>query len=246
MTKSAELEKIWGEPVIDDFSESAYRAKRNLIVFSFLTLFCSLGGVTITGVAVIMFDVATSKKLVHEQILKALLIIVSYNLIHFSWIAAEHVKRNKIRLGGRFSKNLITTGIGHSDMSEEWNLYIWWQKRFKNFDDQFRNAKNRIGELLKSCNDQAVKNHAGAYVKQVQHAESFLNGMNLALERLLELEVPLNRYEKGYKSYFFVQRWRWFLLELGFPIILGVFAILSLRWVGFRESLLVVGEYLLP
>jgi len=88
--KKSEIEKILGEPVIDDLSESSHGVRRNLIVFSSIALFYKLGGVKI-GEVVDINGVHISG-ISNLNVVIALKLIVIYHFLHFFMIAIGHLK----------------------------------------------------------------------------------------------------------------------------------------------------------
>ncbi len=228
---------------IEDLPESSHRVRRNLIIFASLALFYRLSGVRFKSECSNILGFGF-ENIGEKSISVILFLIVLYHFVHFSWLAIEHAMHNYILLSRTSPKNHIPTGIGYTDLSEEWNLYIWWKKHFKNFDKQFQNAENKIRELLEFNQKKAEDSKADAWVKQIQQAESFLNGMNGTLIELRAIEKPLKRFDDKYKSYILTQKFRWIFLELGLPVLLGLFAILAFCSSSFKENLIVLGKFI--
>ncbi len=223
---------------IEDLPDSSHRVRRNLIIFASLALFYRLSGVGFESKCSNVLGFGF-KNIGEKPISVILFLIVLYHFVHFSWLAFEHAMHNYISLSRPSPKNHIPTGA-----SEEWNLYIWWRKHFKYFDDQFQNAENKIRELLEFNQNKAKNDQSGVWVRQIQEAESFLNGMNGTLIKLRDIEQPLERFNDKYKSYILTQKFRWFFLELGLPVLLGFFAILAFCSPSFKENLIVLGKFI--
>jgi hypothetical protein len=115
-------------PIIDDFSENAYRVRRNLILFAIISIFYKVSGALIEGEKISILG--TNFKIPNGDpqhfIDWFLLIILIYHLIHFLWLTFEHWVYNiKIRVTGDFDNSFYGMISGKQEIPDKrkTNLY---------------------------------------------------------------------------------------------------------------------------
>ena len=115
-------------PTIDDFSENAYRVRRNLILFAIISIFYKVSGALIEGKKISILG--TNFKIPNGDpqhfIDWFLLIILIYHFIHFLWLTFEHwVYHVKIRVTGNFDNSFYGMMFGRQKIPDKrkTNLY---------------------------------------------------------------------------------------------------------------------------
>ncbi len=113
---------------IDDFSENAYRVRRNLILFSIISIFYKVSGALIEGKKISIFG--TNFQIPNgdpqHYIDWFLLIILIYHFTHFLWLTFEHwVYHVKIRVTGEFKNSFNGMTFGKQEIPDKrkTNLY---------------------------------------------------------------------------------------------------------------------------
>lgn len=181
---------------IEDFPESSHRVRRNLMIFASLALFYKFSDARFKSECSNILGFGF-ENIGERSISVSLFLIVLYHFFHFFWLAFEHIMHNHILLSRPLPKNHVPTRVGSTDLSEEWNLYIWWQNNFKRFNKIFQNDEFSLDEMKKTLIDLKEK-----------------------------IEPSLKRFDDKYKSYISTQKLRWLFLELLLPLSLGFCAIL--------------------
>jgi len=226
-----------GDPVGISFHEETTKARRNLIVFSFIALFYEFSEAEISSVETfgLKFDEIRPEKL--EMIY---IILLVYAFINFLWKSADEFAawRNRIT-GTRLS---YSTGAkwgnaycDYPDNPKHSSLSYWWIMNAQKIEDLpgcSKNIKSGSDELLERM--QSINLSKSEEVKSLERQISAFQTMIARLEESVKsgikvfgsarISVSLSRYECWCKALSWSTILRWVLLEYSFPIIMAVYA----------------------
>jgi len=190
---------------IEDFSESSHRVRRNLLIFSTISLFVSLSNAKFSKINILGSEIEGINSL---SIYFMLLVILLYHWLHFSWLAYEHYQYNIVALSAipADEKHDLTWDEIKVDKKDSWNLYLWWRRN----SDDFNKKLERIKKLI---NDGDSKDKI-----DLEQFESHFKS-------LTKIKYSLEKFDKCYKNYAKTARFRWLIIEIKFPIALGLLSI---------------------
>lgn len=228
--ESSESEKIKviREPFPIEMSPVAERVRRNLLIASFITIFALWNDLKINinpnnlGVTIDGLDTSL--------IYTVLLIILIYELLYFMSYVISHYQYWCIRLTGTDLVHEDLIGFGGSNPKKDLvsdrkqsNFYNWWLERSK--------YTKKLEPLFQQCEENIKKRQhlldSDAGLKtQVNEIINTINAINATPED--EIENRLEKFTKTYKTMTRIQCFRWFFLEAGLPIMIGLCAIIWL------------------
>ena len=201
----------------EEFNENTLRVRRNLLIFSVIALFYKLSGATLTGKS--SFLGLEFEHTDPEMIDLFLFWIVGYHLIHFQWLELEHFAHYKIRYWTKF-------GVENKEVTSLWSLFV----SIKKF---------RLKTLIKDC--EQTKNKYEQFKLKIKNSEvnkEKLDKIGLEVEvhenRIKKIEGMLGNMKKDIKKesetrFIKLNKWRHFLIETTFPLLIACFALLALK-----------------
>lgn len=146
------VNKILGEPIDSGFSETAMRVRRNLLVFSFISIFLVIGKVQIDPQSTIfgLKFIGLSDSMLKNGLLLATL----YLYVHFLWYTIDSFIGWRVRVTG--TKLAFLTGAKYTSEHGDYpndpqqsTLYSWWTDHAK----RIGNIGEKIGSIDKSFMD---------------------------------------------------------------------------------------------
>lgn len=234
------VQKLLREPVMPDFTEPVRKMRTHLLIGSSI------------GVAVGWYDLKINVSnavfgvqldgLTPQALQWGLFWVVLYLFVHFVWGSWDQYLEWKNRLTGQ--KILYKQGHFAGPESLEFEadpsqttLYSWWQNKTMQWA---RNAVV-IPHMEENLNDliAKVQNHIAlpqggidhVLANQLQTISNDLSSLKsteqLAL-KLLEtgrISESLERFDRSFWRHSKSQLWRWILVELAVPLLLGIYAI---------------------
>ena len=185
---------------VEEFNENTLRVRRNLLIFSVIALFYKLSGATLTGKS--SFLGLEFEHTDPEMIDLFLLCIVGYHLIHFMWLAYEHIEHYKISY-------LTMFGVENKELS----LFTSTKKRY---------------EQTKKIYEQTKKRYEQSKIKNSEVSKD-IEKIGLELEEMEDLikesTAKFENIKKESEARFIkLNWWRHFLIEVSFPLLIGIFA----------------------
>jgi hypothetical protein len=173
------------------------------------------------------------------------LLIVLYNLIHFAWHCADYIGIWRIHLTG--TRLTFQTGskwasqhADYPDDPRQSNLYRWWQDKaagIGNLSQIAKTLEETASQL--SCTAKKYEPLAGGL-----EVHFFSNSASTLVEKASELKrkldaidktmasnrpsVSLERFDRWFANFKTSQLIRLFVVELGLPCALGIFALISI------------------
>lgn len=216
---------VLGEPIIEDFSENTLKIRRNLIVVSFIVLFFKLGDVQIDFAESTIFGLRFSN-IDSKDITYGLFFLTFYLLAHFIWSGLDTVREWRLRLAATWKKPAIErlgymdAHIDHDSPNDPINSnpYKWFYT--------YRNELAMILQTYKKL-DEELKNHnrtSNDLIEAVRRAVKELDRKSLHRRRS-EMEIRLERYDKGLRCYNLSRSLMFFIIELTLPALMGAWAV---------------------
>lgn len=238
-----------GNPIAASLDDEAKKVRRNLLAVSFICLFVSFLGVSISSDSAFFGVKLINLKPSHIKI--ALGSLTVYFLFHFIWQAWDSYGEWCIRLTG--TRLAFTTGSTWGNESCDYpndpkqsTLYNWWLDQLKQLQDhddigRYNKIKNDILELQSFIIENSVVSDVNArnyFDKELKLAFApllnKLNAMESNNNKMLEIiessriSVSLKRFDNRYKLMLKSQNLRWIFIDVMLPISLGFIAFFSL------------------
>lgn len=240
------LAKRLGEPFPAEFSENAFKVRRNLLAVSMVAL-----AITIWQIPVEEYSGFKATKLEPSAIREILMWILGYHLAHFGWYAWDSFQEWRLRLTGSHVTHVTTgkfsaEGIDYPDDPRQSTLYNWWLQEAR-----------RMGTIHQPLEELAIK--VEEWEKKVEpfttpkqgESLNFANAMHtladtrkmiedlkrhvVTAQKVIEdVRIPtsLQRFDKAFKYAQSFANTRWLVIEVAFPLVLGGFAFYRLCIAG--------------
>jgi hypothetical protein len=246
INQQASVSKVMKEPILVEFTDSVKKLKKNIMVFSFISLFITVGGIKISPEST-FFGLKFSG-LNNELIFKGLLLLLVYMLIHFLWCSYESLQEWEVKTTGT-KKAFIPSGpydaiddaISHNYPSDPRNstLYYWWStqaSKIANIKNDIESANKKVEELeeivhsLREGGSELSRNtvNISTHVDPVKIAWIEMGASIKVIEQALNSEqvlTSMRTFDRRYKFFLKTQNIRWLLIDFIAPITLAVLAI---------------------
>ena len=204
--QEAQVEK---NPTFEEFNENTLRVRRNLLIFSVIALFYKLSGATLTGKS--SFLGLEFEHIDPEMIDLFLFWIIFYHYIHFTWFIIEHTEYYKINK------------IRNLTMKSE-NKKVWSWSNLFTYIENFLKFKT----LIKNC-EQSRKKYKQLQLK-IKNSEEVKEQLEIIKLKLETNENRVKDIKKESETRFIkLNKWRHFLIETTFPLLIACFALLALK-----------------
>ena len=245
---SESVEKILLAPIQIEFTDNVKKIRQNLMVTSFITLFITLGGISIDPSSTI-FGLKFNG-LNDVLLYKGLLILILYFLIHFVWCAYESLQEWEVRVTGAKESFIRADDMDPDDAIKQpypsdprnSTFYYWWStqaKRIGSFKECFTNINQRIENMENAIHEMreqgASLSHSDVNISSqvhplkihIENAVSSITRMEKALVGN-QLLVSMKTFDRRYKYFLRSQNIRWFIIDFFGPIILSSVSLLCL------------------
>ncbi len=202
---SAEIRKYLSEPVYGELPEESYKIRRNLLATSVIAFFTLNAGININDGVV--FAGITFKSVDELKVNTGLFLFNLYFLVHFMWIAAHSFTEWRIRL----------TGIRKYEPISK-----WWLHQLQN-NEKLWLVSNDVIKHIEMANSLDIKDES-----KVSELKQSTNNLMFYLKHMKTIsdegvfESSLKRFDKWYKMLGNSQNLRWLIIEMGFPVLLGI------------------------
>jgi len=197
-------ERFIESPFMSDFSTYFFNCRRNLISFSLFILFYYIYGEKIFGNSDLkVFNVSVSKNNI-EEIKPAILIILCYFLLHFTYLSVNYIRENIIRITGEkpeYSKLLKSKLLKNGNSSE--------------FDKMEPEKQLNVGVFVSAL---------------VENDNLFLNETERKVLPKKHILNALSRFEKYAKVFKAEQIVTKLIFDIMMPITVGVVALSILNY----------------
>lgn len=230
------LKKTLGEPFMLEFTDYIRKVRNNLMFLGVLSIFIVYQHINIeSGSSLFGLKLqGWNMHLIHIVLFG----LITYFLIHFIWLAWDYYTEWKLRLTGT---HLIHQGAFQPEEIDIVNdlrqttLYHWWLKHTKNINP----LKEIISSLEKSVLQ--IKDDTGEssrvkeeqYINIVNNLASINQNLNTFTKAIESKRIPasLEKFDNTFYHFQKSQGWRWAIIELFLPILIGVFALSGLSTV---------------
>ncbi|MES2879179.1 MAG: hypothetical protein V4713_12215 [Pseudomonadota bacterium] len=240
-----EVDKLLGAPVFMEFTENVRKMRAQLLVFSTIAIAVVWMGVKIkpdTPVFGITFEGLTENK-----ILLGLLIVITYQFVHFVWTAFDSFLEWRVRTTGAriaFQEPGMprVRELDYAADPKQSTLYNWWRghaKYMENMSENVTELRKTFEKVLDAFDAGPPEGVIEKQLAEIKHFDRASLLQNIGLiqgsidtdRKVLlssRIEASLARFDHTYKVFFKSQNLRWILLELAGPVLLGVFAMASI------------------
>lgn len=238
------VEKVLGEPAFAEFTPNAWKIRTNLIIASVISIavvFADLHidpGSTVLG---LKFHGLSDTVLTN-----GLFGVTLYLLLHFVWSAIDSLLEWRLRVTGT-KVAFVTTGMFASDHADyprdprQSTLYNWWKDDAR----KIGNLTGKLSEIEKQLREWDTRLKAQFTEKpdamNIVNATSLISSVRDAVMKLersitetkdtvsaLRIPVSLRRFGGWFHLFLRSQNLRWLVVELGVPILAGLYALVLL------------------
>lgn len=233
------VEKALGEPFAMDFPEYVRKIRNGLIITSVISVTLLLGGLHIAEDS--SFFGLKFEGLNHEHILKALFFLNAYMFIHFLWCSVDSFQEWMLRVTGTRVTHITTARLAAEECDypndpRQSTLYNWWKDESRKISS-FQEPLERIENKLKAW-EETVKNALEGKEPNVLNACTSINQVAEDIRKLKSsienaskaiesqrIPVSLKRFDSCFQLFLRSQNLRWLIVEFGFPLLLGGYAL---------------------
>lgn len=241
--KSAEhIQKVLGEPFAIDFSDYVRKIRSALIIVSVISISLVLGGLTISNDS--SFLGIRFEGLNNELIFKVLFSVNTYLFLHFFWCSIDSFQEWLIRVTGTRVAHVTTArvaadGADYPNDPRQSTLYYWWkeeankigslQEPVKIIDQKLHTWENKVKSALEG-NDPNVSTVCMSIREVNDNIHKLIRALEKTDKTIQSQRIPasLSRFDSRYQIFLRSQNMRWLMIELGFPLILSVYALVLL------------------
>lgn len=237
--KIEQVRKVLGTPFSGDLPDNAIRVRRNLMAASLIAIILVLSGAKVDPASTLLGIRFTNLKGDHVSL--GLLALNVYFFIHYFWYVVEAWLEWRLRLTG--TRLAFQTGASfgseyedhHTDPRQS-TLYNWWiaqgqslggletyidtiGKKISKFETQLSNPhrdSNDLDTVKVAADLESIKTN----ISSLQDHLKSINGTIKSARILASLE----RFDKWFYLSLRIQSVRWILIDLSFPILLGLAA----------------------
>ena len=232
------LNKVLGNPVGFENSESGAKIKRNLIIISVVVIALVLGEITASD-RVSLFGVSL-EGVTPEKLMTGLGIFLGYNFIHYSWCCYDLFGEWQLRVTGTRTAYVTAAtfgsdGVDYPSEPRQSTLYNWWIRerlRIIYVAQQIERAE-KLQEFLDKTSQEALFIEGCQNFPHVDFSEE-IKALKMDVDsvkrRLNEprISVSLKRFDNRFQILLRSQNLRVFVTELLFPNLLAAYAFLLL------------------
>lgn len=237
------IETLMKEPKGVEITDYEERIRRNLLFTSFLALIFTWFNLQVSGDSK-FFGGISFTNLKPEMIYFLLLLLVSYEFIHYFWHIHNNLMHWRVRLTGTSHPEIRgdggsgVMGMGnsphdHLGKDENSNFYTWM---FENKRDRTDAMTNMIetSESLKKVIDNFGNNQTSSHKQNINQLATQANELirvTVELTKAVEcirVDSSLLRFDQYFRLLVSSQNRRWLILDVTLPFLLGVSAFCSL------------------
>lgn len=236
------VEAALKSPVSAGLSEQAEKVRRNLLVFSLVSVAGVLWDVGLkTDASIFGF---TFDGLTPDKILAGLALITGFSFVHFIWLSWDSFLEWRLRITGT-RLAFVTVGrtssedADYPDDPRQSTLHYWWAERARITGDmsgKLSAMKPQLAEMVDRIN--AIQTDQIPYLAGIQGGISGLTHIVGRLQNDLAAlsatfasqrpSVSLKRFDNWFSLFLRSQNLRWLLLDVGMPVLLASYALVLL------------------
>lgn len=225
--------------VIVDYEE---RIRRNLLLVSIAAIAFPWLSLEVDTTKA-LFGVLTFKNLTQENIYWAFFGVLVYEFLHYFWIQLNNFAEWRIRLTGTSHPDVRGGGGGasfaqdsapsdYSGSDQNTNFYTWMFESKHDRTTAMTQLLKMSGELQSVI--EKMRESKDSNNKQFQDLISKSNSISTSLERLekalqnIRVDASMLRFDEWFRILVASQNFRWLILDIALPLILGLVAFFSL------------------
>lgn len=237
--KIDEVKTVLGTPFSGDLPENAVRVRRNFMVVSLVSIILILTGAKVDPGST-LFGIRFSG-LKADYIPLGLLALDIYFFIHYFWYVVEAWLEWRLRLTGTRLAFQTGSSFGsdHADYHDDprqSTLYNWWivqRQGVGGINNQLVELEKYISKIKTQPSGPCENSNGLGAVKAAADLEAIKANISSLQDHLKSIErtiqsprimVSLERFDKWFYFSLRIQSVRWIIIDLSFPVILGVVA----------------------
>lgn len=223
-----EAEEVLGKPFLPDFSEYTRKIRNYVMIIGSTSIVMILNNLKLSGeVTLLGLKFENMDMNIIYQILLATEI---YFLLHFIWLAIDNFCAWKLRFSGThkiYNGGFALEGGADSlpDPSQT-TLYFWWRREAYNLS----NTQNEMEKITSGIEKLEEKFDKHDFDELNKHIKTLNATFTKTAEIISSTRIPdsLNLYNNWFKYFHDVQGWRWIIIELALPVVIGILSIILL------------------
>ncbi len=246
--------KVLGEPYPLQLSEYEERVRRNLLLYSVVSISaCMLGAVSVNEP--VLFGVIKLPRFSSEVIYAGLLMLVFYELLNYGLMLWNSFSYWRVRLTGSRLRPSRSTGGPWSTGGEEFEdvdgeeknstIYIWMFERAYSAESILNALNERSIQLDEICVSLKRQQDMEGCLGRLEVQVKMMNDSLKAIDNILSsarLSESFNRYDRWFYYMIKTQSVRWLVLDCAIPLLLGLIAF-SLLCISMGDSILVLYSF---
>ena len=202
----------------EEFNENTLRVRRNLLIFSVIALFYKLSGATLTGKS--SFLGLEFEHTDPEMIDLFLLCIVGYHLIHFMRLAYENFVHYNVRFWTAIKSKELLEEKYINDKIVKPKMIGSRRILRASIKKNLEKTRKKIKEFKSRIKNSEIKNSEIIELEEELEIVSEMNKNNqLKIEEMFESFI-----KEAEEEFIKINKWRYFLIETSFPLLIGIFA----------------------
>ncbi|MDR3427912.1 hypothetical protein [Silvimonas sp.] len=238
-TRIDAVKELLGKPFSLELGDEAIKAKRNLLAISFVASFIFFFKLKIS--TSISFSGVTVEGLTQKTISEALITLLTYTTIHFTWLTLSHYSEWCLRLTG--TRTAFTTAATYGSELLDYpaeprqsTLYNWWKNKSFALNSAIADLAIARDKLVSNLESQDFQSPHAETANIPQHWVGIYTGIIDSISKLHNIldseRIPasLERFDKKFEYFATQQNVRWLVFDALIPI---AFALLSIITQGY-------------
>lgn len=236
-----EAVEILGKPVYIGFDDNALKVRRNLFIFSSISLFLVITGISVNSKDTVVFGVHLVG-VTNEYVYLAFLIFNFYHFIHFLWYAIEAFVEWRLRITG--TNTLKSKNDTYRDQYEVFisdprqsTLYNWYREilpQIQSIVPVAEMAFARVDRMKTYLEARDLNGHISLDRDEIIALHETCNMTLSMVERFTRtygnprILKSMKRFDSWYMFLLASHNKRWIVLECFLPLFLGVLSLVLL------------------
>lgn len=202
------------KPKIEPLDNNTQKVRRNILAASVVSFFLTIGSTGIDTEASSFLGIKFDGLNI-DYIKYFLILMLAYLIISFVWSILDTLTENTLRLTGLVVKKQNSSAALYpsdgfldpiSDENEQSTIYSWWTGRLS------------LVKEYKRCLENLIEDDEVLSTKHHEYTEA----MDKIIREEAIVSEALQRFEKKFWRFQKSQLFRWILLDVGVPVILGL------------------------
>lgn len=241
-TDIRKVDQVLGKPFATDFSDYVRKIRNGLIITSVISISLLLGGLQIAADS--SFLGLKFEGLNYSLLLKAIFFLNAYMFIHFLWCSIDSFQEWMLRVTGTRVAHvtiarLAAEGCDYPNDPRQSTLYNWWKdeaRKIASLQEPLGRIENKLQAWEKTVKDALegkdpnVVNACMSINQVAEDIRKLKNSIEDTSKTIESKRIPasLKRFDSRFQLFLRSQNLRWLIVELGFPLLLGGYALVLL------------------